>query len=190
MARNAGPVDPKVLERLGSNLREDREDAGLTIDQLAAALEASSETITEIERGEREATLRDWIAIETGIEIASGRFAVPAAERPTNVDFAARFGRLVRSFRDRRGMSVYDLGKRTAEDPDYILSLEAGEQEPGMTQWIKMVDVLEIPNKGAFAWVQGFELPPDPESWLEGRPPPDDLEDEPEDEGFDGGETP
>jgi transcriptional regulator with XRE-family HTH domain len=185
---NPAAVPPDVLEQLGSNLRGMREQAGLTVDQLAAACGETAETIAEIENGTREARLREWIAIHTGMEIASGKSVVPAAERPTTVDYAWRFGVVSRHYRDLRGMSAYDLARRTAEDPDYILSLEAGEQEPGMTQWIKVVDVLEIPEQGAFAWVQGFGLPPDLEQWPEDSPSEetDGLQDDPEDDDPDG----
>lgn len=120
------PVSPMIrtveyfYEELGRRVREAREAAGLTQEELAQRVELSRASVANIERGNQR------VALHKFVELAQALGVEPLRLLPRPAGRAARFGRVVRQ----AGVSseIAQWGSRAVE------RLETGEKDDEANQ--------------------------------------------------------
>ncbi len=166
--RNTGDreIDEQLL-RFGQNIRDARERAGMSQDQLGIDRAA----ISFLERAERSPDLPTVVrvahavgvtpaALLKGVSEDGSRVRGPRHEADASIGPAARFGTNLRWGRERVGLSQEALALKAVVDRAAISVFEHGRRDPNLRTLLKLARAMEIPPAVLLGGVESAAHPP------------------------------
>lgn len=130
----------------GKLLRRKRQELNLTQQELAEKADLDSTYISSIERGERNVSLGNLIALATALNIEPQEL-IPHNPLDPKVQTRIELGKRLKKIRERKKMTQEELAKKTNLTTGYIALLELGKKEINFENVIAIAHALQVSLK-------------------------------------------
>lgn len=137
---------PQVQVEFGNHLKQKRREAGLTQEELAEKSGLDHTYIGSIERGERNVSLGNVVALAQALLISPNEL-IPGPHHRKKNQAKVEFGKRLKNKRKELGLTEEALAKKADLDLSYIESVERGDENITFERIIALAEALQISPK-------------------------------------------